>query len=238
MKRQENLTKKIVFILLAVFLFALLLWYRVFLLDIFFGFYTRHFTSNISTELSLSERGELEKLRVENETLKNDLDDLKSEINLMEDGLEPTYIRMISGGFGSGIASDFYGSFYVTYPKDKTVYKGMNIYSHGNVLVGNVEEVYKDSLFVTRLGQNKSFLAESSEVDEQLELSSLGSGLYVGNIAAGSKISVGDQVVLKGYPKAVVGTVSEITKNEGTFSLVYVRAPYNVFEKEIFYVLQ
>jgi sRNA-binding protein len=56
--------------------------------------------------------------------------------------------------------------------------------------------------------------------------------------AAGSKISVGDQVVLKGYPKAVVGTVSEITKNEGTFSLVYVRAPYNVFEKEIFYVLQ
>jgi hypothetical protein len=114
----------------------------------------------------------------------------------------------------------------------------MNIYSHGNVLVGAVEEVLKTSLFVTRLGQNKSFLAESNEVDEQLELLSLGNGLYAGSVAAGSKISVGDQIVLKGYPKAVVGMVNELVKNEGTLSTVFVRSPYNIYEKQIFYVLQ
>jgi hypothetical protein len=57
-------------------------------------------------------------------------------------------------------------------------------------------------------------------------------------VAAGSKISVGDQIVLKGYPKAVVGMVNEVVKNEGTLSTVFVRAPYNIYSKEILYVLQ
>jgi len=199
------------------------------------------FSSDSRTEtvlLSLTEKDELESLRVENEALKNNLSDLKEEINLMEDGLEPTYVKMLGRTVLGEMVSNYYGSFYVTYPKDKTVYKGMNIYSHGNVLIGTVEEVLKTSLFVNRVGQNKTFFAESAEVDEELELGALGNGLYVGSVAAGSKISIGDQIVLKGYPKAVVGMVNEITKNDGTLSTVFVRAPYNIYNKEIFYVLQ
>ena len=191
------------------------------------------FTNSMTrVKLQESERVELERLRVENVTLKNQMNDIRKEINLMEDGLSPTYVEMLAKEMS------FYGSFYVTYPKDKTVYKGMNIFSHGNVVVGQVEEVFPNSLFVSRLGQNKTFLAESADVKEQLELSSLGSGLYVGQMTGGSKISVGDSIVLKGSPKAVIGTVSEIAKGENTVSTIYVRAPYNIYEGEIFYVLQ
>jgi cell division protein FtsB len=230
LQRQNTKMSGWVWVILGVIFVVILSVFRIQVLSGLLG--------NNEVLLSKTERDELESLRVENETLKNNLSDLKEEINLMEDGLEPTYVKMLGRTVLGEMASNYYGSFYVTYPKDKTVYKGMNVYSHGNVLVGTVEEVLKTSLFVNRIGQNKTFFAESSEVDEELELSALGNGLYVGSIAAGSKISVGDQVVLKGYPKAVVGMVNEVVKNEGTLSTVFVRAPYNIYNKEIFYVLQ
>ena len=229
LKKEDNFMWRAGFWGVGIILIILLIVFRVRVTDTIFP------NQNENLVLSINEREELENLRVENETLKNNLKDLKEEINLIEDGLEPTYVKMLGVSAGAG---DFYGSFYVTYPKDKTVYKGMNIYTSSNVLVGTVEEVLKNSLFITRLGQNKSFLAESDEVKERLELSSLSNGLYVGSVAGGTKISVGDQVVLKGYPKAVVGSVSEIQKNEGTLSTVFVRAPYNIYQKQIFYVLQ
>ncbi len=215
-RKEENKIQKF---LVGFFVFGILIltvWYRQGLAEVIWGGYTRYagYSDILENKLSLSEKEELEKLRVENESLKNAIDDLKLEINLIEDGLEPTYVRMLGTNIVSNLVADYYGSFYVTYPKDKTVYKGMNVYSHGNVLVGTVEEVLKTSLFVNRVGQNKSFFVESAEVDEELELGALGNGLYVGSVAAGSKISVGDQIVLKGYPKAVVGMVNEVVKNE------------------------
>lgn len=227
-----------VWTIFGVILVVVLSIFRVQLLGVYNNYLGSGLLGSKELQLSKSERDELESLRVENETLKNNLADLKEEINLMEDGLEPTYVKMLGRTVLGEMASNYYGSFYVTYPKDKTVYKGMNVYSHGNVLVGTVEEVLKTSLFVNRIGQNKTFLAESAEADEELELGALGNGLYAGSIAAGSKISVGDQIVLKGYPKAVVGMVNEVVKNDGTLSTVFVRAPYNVYNKEIFYVLQ
>jgi cell shape-determining protein MreC len=238
-RKQNNLFIRVLLVAAGLVILIIIFWFRQSLVDSVWGAYIRYFnySEKLANGLGQSEKEELERLRVENETLKNNIADLKEEINLIEDGLEPTYIKMLGGVVGES-AADYYGSFYVTYPKDKTVYRGMNVYTSGNVLVGTVEEVLKTSLFVTRLGQNKTFLAESAEVDEQLELSSLGSGLYMGSIAAGSKISVGDQIYLKGYPRAVVGMVGEIVKNEGTLSTVYVRAPYDIYKKEIFYVLQ
>lgn len=227
-----------VWTIFGVILVVVLSIFRVQLLGVYNNYLGSSLLGSKELQLSKSERDELESLRVENETLKNNLADLKEEINLMEDGLEPTYVKMLGRTVLGEMASNYYGSFYVTYPKDKTVYKGMNVYSHGNVLVGTVEEVLKTSLFINRIGQNKTFFAESAEVDEELELGALGNGLYAGSIAAGSKISVGDQIVLKGYPKAVVGMVNEVVKNDGTLSTVFVRAPYNIYSKEIFYVLQ
>lgn len=227
-----------VWVFLGIILVVTMSVFRVQLLGVYNNYFGSGLFASQEVELNKTEREELESLRVENETLKNNLSDLKEEINLMEDGLEPTYVKMLGRTVLGEMASNYYGSFYVTYPKDKTVYKGMNVYSHGNVLVGTVEEVLKTSLFVNRIGQNKTFFAESAEVDEELELGALGNGLYVGSVAAGSKISVGDQIVLKGYPKAVVGMVNEVVKNEGTLSTVFIRAPYNVYSKEIFYVLQ
>lgn len=236
-KKESNWLVKYLLFGVGVLILFCLFWYRQVLIEKFW-LINNIWKTDVEIKISLNEKEELEKLRVENLTLKNNLDDLKDEINLMEDGLEPTYIKMLGDNLLTNLAAGYYGSFYTTYPKDKTVYKGMNVYTHGNVLVGTVEEVFKTNLFVTRLGQNKTFLAESAEVDEEMELSSVGNGLYVGQIAAGSKVSVGDQVVLKGYPKAIVGMVGEIIKNEGTLSTVYIRAPYNIYTKEIFYVLQ
>lgn len=238
LQRRNNATSVWTKALLIIVLIVVLSVFRVQLLGIYNDYMGSALFGTEEIQLTKSERDELESLRVENGTLRDNLNDLREEINLMEDGLEPTYIKMLGRSVVGEMASDYYGSFYVTYPKDKTVYKGMNVYSHGNVLIGTVEEVLKTSLFVNRLGQNKTFFAESSEVDEELELGALGNGLYIGSVAAGSKISVGDQIVLKGYPKAVVGMVNEVVKNDGTLSTVYVRAPYNVYNKEIFYVLQ
>lgn len=235
MLKKDNNNKIIGLALLALLLlFSVTYFYHLKIANFLMNIYSGNLTQidNENFKLSLSEKEELEKLRVENSVLKLDMKDLKKEINLIEDGLEPTYVKML------GKEVVYYGSFYITYPKNKTVYKGMNVYSHGNVLVGQVEDVLDNSLFVTRLGQNKSFFAESQDTKEQLELSSIGGGQYTGQLVSGSKISVGDNIVLKGYPRAFVGMVSEIVKNENSNSTIFVRTPYNIYEKEIFYVLQ
>jgi hypothetical protein len=49
---------------------------------------------------------------------------------------------------------------------------------------------------------------------------------------------VGDTIVLKGYPKIIVGTVVDIEENGTPLNNIFVRTPYNLNNKEIFYVIQ
>lgn len=183
-------------------------------------------------ELTIPEREELGALRIENKLLKNENEEVRNEFSVgaIDEKHTPVYLLLAK--------SDLYGDFYTTIPKDKTVYNGMNILSTGNIVIGQVIEILDNSLKVERLGQEKTFIGTSLEVDEFLELKSLSSGLYVGTVPGGSRVSVGDTIVLKGYPKAVVGTVVEITKSDTSLSNVFVRTPYNIQSKEIFYVIQ
>jgi cell shape-determining protein MreC len=180
--------------------------------------------------LTLNEKEELNLLKIENKILKEEkkkMEDIANFKNIQED-FSPTYLLLGK--------SNFYGDFYISLPKNKTPYKSMYVFSGDNVVVGQVDEIYENSLRVNILGQNKSFIANVLESDESIELKSLSLGLYTGNTAGSSKISTGDSIVLKGYPKGLVGIVVEVRKNGNSLSDVYVRAPYNMSNKEIFYV--
>lgn len=179
-----------------------------------------------------SEKEELESLRIESKLLKVENQKLREEYVVSDLEDKPAFVYLILG------ESTLYGDFYVSVPKGKTTYKGMNIFSTGNILVGKVSEISEYFMKVVRLGTDKSFIVSTLESEETFELHSLSSGLYVGSVSGGNKTSVGDVVVLKGYPKAVVGTVVEIVKGDSALSNVFVRTPYNINNKEFFYVTQ
>jgi len=230
-KKDNNLflyVKYILFIVIIVLLFI----FRNYFVTIFLGVKNKFFSSQVETSLTVSEREELNTLRVENKVLKDENTKVREEfsIGIIDESPSSIYLLLEQ--------SSLYGDFYVTLPKNKTIYKGMNIFSSGNVVVGQVVEILPNALKIERLGQNKSFIATSMEGEEFIEFRSLSSGLYAGTVGGGSNVSLGDTIVLKGYPKAIVGTVVEIAKGDNSLSIVYVRTPYNIQKKQMFYVLQ
>jgi len=229
-KESKNLKYLKIFLLL---LFLVIMYiFSSKITDFFFLSFQNFFPHDADVVLTSSEYEELGKLRVENKILADENKKIRDEfsVGLIDEVKSPVFL-LLSESF-------VYGDFFVSVPKDKTTYIGMNIFSTGNVVVGQVTEILENTLRVKKLGDGKSFIAESMENEESLELQSLGTGLYFGKVSGGSKISLGDTIVLKGYPKAVVGAVVEIEKGDTALSNIFVRAPYNLDNKEIFYVIQ
>jgi hypothetical protein len=229
--KKESKLKYFVVIVLILF-FSVSYIYRTPVMNFFTKTYILFFQKDINIELTLSEKEELVTLREKVKILEDNEKKLSEEYQMIPDGLKPSFVKMLY------LNSNFYSDFYVTHPKDKTVYKGMNILAGGNILVGQVDEVLDSSLRVTRIGKNESFIANGLESEESLELKSIGVGFYASSVSASSKFAVGDTIVLKGTPKIVVGNIVDIVKNDSSVMQVFVRAPYNLATKEIFYVLQ
>lgn len=230
-KKQRKFSKYVKYLILfTVIIFGII--FRAKVVGFYFSLKQRYFLGQVQTELLLTEREELNALRVENKVLRDENKKIQDEFSIAPIDEAQSPILMLMNG------SRLYGAFYSSLPKNKTPYKGMNVFSEGNVLVGTVDEILPTSMRIEKLGQNKTFVANSLENDESLELSSLGSGLYIGNAPSGSKISLGDTMVQKGYPKAIIGTVVEVQKGDSSLSNVFVRTPYNIDDKEIFYVIQ
>jgi cell division protein FtsB len=230
-KRKSNTAKYVKFGVFILFLVLIFIFRARFVNAVLF-LEQKYFFKNQPTELMLPEREELQNLRVENATLKTQIKNLQNEITASSTDEKHFPVFMLMGD------SNIYGDFFVSLPKNITPYIGMNIFSTGNVVVGTVSEILPTALKIDRLGQGKIFTASSDDGEETVELQSLGSGLYVGQVSGGSKLSVGDNIVLRGYPKGVIGTVVEIDKNDTSLSNVFVRSPYNINDKEIFYVIQ
>lgn len=230
--KKENKFKKYITLALFVVVVVLIFVFKAYFIDIFLSIDTNLFKKETDIILNLTEREELNSLREQVKVLKDENTKIKQSMFTEDESEKPSPVMLLLG------ESSFYGDFYVNLPKDKTPYKGMNIFVTGNIVVGQVDIILKNSLKISRLGQNKSFIANSLENEESLELRSFGSGLYAGQTTGGSKISLGDTIVLKGYPKAIVGSVVEVAKGDNSLSTVYVRTPYNINNKELFYVLQ
>jgi cell division protein FtsB len=208
-------------------------YFKAFLLDkLFSSFYFLNKQDEKVLELSTTERENYEILKIENQILEDENRKLRDEfsVGIIDEPKAPVFMLL-----GENL---LYGDFFVSFPKNKSAYKGMNIFTTGNVVVGQVEEMYASSLKIGRLGQTKPFIGTDLQTEESVELRSLSNGLYFGNVSGGSKVEVGDLIVLKGYPKAVVGEVVEVNKTNTSLSNVLVRAPYNTFSKEIFYVVR
>ncbi len=230
-KKENNKFKYLKLFTFLLFLSVVFI-FRTKIIDFFFLSYQNFFTNTYAGVLTPDEYQELASLRVENKILADENKKIRDEfsVGIIDESRAPVYM-LLSESF-------IYGDFYVSLPIDKTPYIGMNIFSSGNVVIGQVSEILTSSLRVKKLGQGKSFIANSLENEESLELQSIGSGLYFGKVSGGSKIVLGDTIVLKGYPKAVVGTVVEIEKNDTPLSNIFVRTPYDINNKEIFYVIQ
>ncbi len=229
-KQNKNIKYLKIFLLVLFFVVATI--FHVQFINLFFSAYQKFYPIREDTKITETEKEELGRLRVENNLLKDENKKIREGFSVGGFDESKSLIYMLLG------ESSLYGDFYTSFPKNKTPYVGMNIFSEGNIAIAQVSEILPNSLKVKRLGQGKTFIATSLETEESLELKSFGIGLYSGTVAGGSKISLGDTVVLKGYPKAVVGTVVEIEKSSTSLSNVFVRTPYNIANKEIFYVIQ
>lgn len=230
--KKQNKMPMYVKIFALVLFFALATIFRLQFINLFFSTYQKFYPNKVNTQITETEKEELGRLRVENNLLKDENKKIREGFSVGNIDDTKSIIYMLLG------ESSLYGDFYTSFPKNKTPYVGMNIFSEGNIAIAQVSEILPNSLKVKRLGQGKSFIATSLETEESLELKSFGIGLYSGTVAGGSKISLGDTIVLKGYPKAVVGTVVEIEKSNTALSNIFVRTPYNIANKEIFYVIQ
>jgi hypothetical protein len=230
--KQKNNYKFYLKVGLVIALLVLVFVFKSFFTNFFINIKEKYFYIDRTVAPTTAELEELSYLRVQNQLQREELQLVREEfsMNYPEENVSPVYLLLAR--------STIYGDFYVTLPKDKTAYKDMNIFSTGNIVVGQVAEVLSNSLRIEPLGQDKSFIGTSLEGDESVELKSQSLGLYTGNISGGSKIALGDSIVLKGYPKAIVGVVVEISEDQSALSTIYVRTPYSLQTKEIFYVLQ
>ncbi len=230
--KKENKSIKYLKIFLLILFFIIVFIFRDKFTNLFLISYQKLFSQNLNTQTTETEKEELGRLRVENKLLKDEIKKVREGFFVGDINESKSIVYMLLG------ESSLYGDFYTSMPKNKTPYVGMNILSEGNIVIAQVTEILQNSLKVKRLGQGKSFIAISLESEESFELKSSGIGLYSGTVSGGSKISLGDTIVLKGYPKTVVGTVVEIEKSATALSNIFVRTPYNIANKEIFYVIQ
>lgn len=230
MNKKEN-NNKVKYTILLIIILGIIFFFRVRIVD-FYASHNLKFSYFKNNNLSLSERDEYELLKSQNKILETENNKLKEQLTIQDSNTGQTPVELLL------TSSNLYGDFYVSLPKNITTYIGMNIYSEGNVLVGTVEQIFPNSMRVTNLGQKKGVIASDLASEEFLELRSLSNGLYVGSVPGGSKIEVGSQIILKGYPTAIIGTVVEIQKSDNAQARVFVRTPYNVINKSFYYVLQ
>ncbi len=231
--KKENNKKTTLKIILSIFIFSIIFVFKnkfsekfIYFKNEFFSFY------RTSQEISQTEKDELSSLRLKNNVL--EIENRKLHETFLADNsvIKPSFVKFLLG------PSTLYGDFYVSLPDSKTVYVGMNLYTSNNIVVAQVDNIFPNSLRATYLGQNKSFIATAQESGESLELRSLGSGLYFAKTPSTNSVNVGEPVVLKGFPKAIVGEVVEIKKGEDSISNVFVRSPQDLSKVEIFYVSQ
>jgi cell shape-determining protein MreC len=230
-KSQKNKSVYIKIVALFIFFVAAIIFRQKFISSLL-SFYQIFFPVAEVEILTQTEKEELAALRVENKILKDENKKLNEEFLISDVDEQKSVVQMLLG------ESQLYGDFFVNIPQKKTPYVGMSILSSGNIVVGQVEEILPNALKVRRMGTGKTFIGNSLESEESIELSSLGVGFYVGKVSGGSKIVVGDTIVLKGYPKIIVGTVVDIEENGTPLNNIFVRTPYNLNNKEIFYVIQ
>lgn len=230
-KSQKSKSIYIKILALSIFFVTAIIFREKFVSGIL-SFYQIFFPVDVVENLSLSEKEELESLRVENKILKDENKKLNDEFLVSDVDEQKSVVQMLLS------ESQLYGDFFVNIPQKKTPYVGMSILSSGNIVVGQVEEILSNSLKIRRMGTGKTFIGNSLESEESIELSSLGVGFYIGKVSGGSKMAVGDTIVLKGYPKVIVGTVVDIEENDTPLNNIFVRTPYNLNNKEVFYVIQ
>ncbi len=217
----------IIYIILVLVFIFVSIFFRIKIINLILG----SGAAGAAPELSIGERDELNLLRQKNKVLEKDNKNLQSNLGIVSQNQNMSVVKLLL------MHSDFYGDFYTSLPKEKTPYKGMNIYANGNIVVGQVKEILDTSLKVGNLAVGIGVIAQDIETGEFMEIHALGNGLYNASIPSGSKIKIGSQIVMKGYPKAIVGEVTELNKSENSLSNVIIQAPYNILAKDIYYVI-
>lgn len=116
------------------------------------------------------------------------------------------------------------------------VYPGDFVYARGGVLAGTVSSVEEGVARLDFLGSKDKFIAEILSTGELIELNGSGIGYYKGQLPKTSNIQSGEIIVMKGFPKAIVGIVGSVEDSETSLYSVWVRSSINLSKLEIFYV--
>lgn len=181
----------------------------------------------ISNEEYLSR---LEILESQNKILESENKRLQDEQNFKQTTTYSEPLKLL------GEISKIYGAMHISKPKSIQVYEGKYIYGPDGVVIGSIMAVNSENLKVGLFGQLEPFIAQVVEKDESIQLVSSGLGLYRGEVPKSSELSIGMTVQTRGYPKAALGTISQIDENQTSVNTVWVRAPYDFSKLDIFYV--
>jgi hypothetical protein len=185
-------------------------------------------------KLSISERQQLVEennlLQSQSQVLSVENKRLENELGLLATDTVRVPVRLAGG------ASRVYGSTYILDDKRVSMYEGKYVYARGDVLVGSLGPSEGNFLKLNFLGIGQAFIAEVLSTGEIVELTSSGIGFYKGTLPKSSQVAVGETIVMKGFPKAIVGTVSSVETDSSSLTTMWVRAPINLLKTEIFYV--
>jgi cell shape-determining protein MreC len=111
---------------------------------------------------------------------------------------------------------------------------GQMVFAGGKSAVGDISEVFENSARVSLFSApSRSFEAlvqQASGKTLAVAFSGQGAGSFVGQVPAGSGVSVGDTVVVPGMQSAYLGEIAHIDAPDGSsFETLYVQLPVNVF---------
>lgn len=127
-----------------------------------------------------------------------------------------------------------YDSYIIDIGSNNNVKKGDKVYLYGNILVGEISEVYGETskvLLYSSFGQKYDVIIGSQNI--QATATGRGGGAFEAILPRDVKVSIGDQVNIPDITNAVFGTVIDIiSEPANVYSTIVFSQPINIYEQK------
>ncbi len=152
----------------------------------------------------------------------------KENLDLKSRLLRNAERHVVLAGVVSRPAGTPYDTLVVDAGASQGISKGQLVAAAGSTLIGRIDEVYSSSARVALFSSPGTEYTALLNNTTPLSIAGQGGGSMQGSVPIGTKVAVGDPLVLMGIGEGLVGTVSALGAKEGqSFITVYLQLPAN-----------